>query len=426
MDAEAKYQKYVITNCAPRLEPITIIEGKGATVTDSKGRRYVDAFSGISVVNTGHCNPAVIRAAKKQMEQLIHACSYIYHVQPVADLAEKLASIFGDGLRKTFFSNSGAEAVECAVKLARKFSKRHELIALMASFHGRTLGTLSITGQAKRKRYSMGPYMGSTSFAPTPYCYRCPLGLEYPSCGIQCAKMLEDVIDYATSDDVAAFIAEPILGEGGIIVPPSEYFREARKILRRRGILFIADEVQTGFARTGKMFGYQHYGETPDIVATAKGIAGGFPLGACTTRSEISEAFEVGDHLSTFGGNPVSCAAAIANIDYLVEADLPAKAAKNGEYLLRRLKELAFNLVGEVRGKGLMIGLELVKDRKKTPASVEAVKIRAICREKGVLIGQGGVKGNVLRIQPPLTISRKELDAVADTVEEALREESNA
>jgi len=426
VDTEEKYQKYVITSCAPKLEPLTIVEAKGATVTDSKGRRYVDAFAGISVNNAGHCNPRIVKAAKKQMDHLIHACSYIYHLQPVADLAEKLAIILGNGLSKTFFSNSGAEAVECAIKLARKFSKRHELIALMGSFHGRTLGTLSITGQAKRKRYSMGPYLGSVSFAPTPYCYRCPLGLEYPNCGIQCAKMLEDVINYATSDDVAAFIAEPILGEGGIIVPPAEYFREACKILRGRGMLFIADEVQTGFARTGKMFAFMHYGETPDIVTMAKAIAGGLPLGACTTRNEIADAFESGDHLSTFGGNPVSCAAAIANIDYLVESNLSEKTAKKGEYVLKRLKEISNPLVGEVRGKGLMIGVELVRDHQhKTPASDEAAKVRAVCREKGVLIGHGGLKGNVLRIQPPLTISRKELDTVVDAVAQALHQLSN-
>jgi len=426
-DVEAKYDKYVILSSIKKIEPVTLVEGKGATLKDSNGRKYIDAFAGISVVNSGHGNTTIIDAAKRQMDKLVHACAYIYPLQPVADLAEKIAKLLGHGLNKTFFSNSGAESIECGLKLARKFTKKHELVALMCSFHGRTIGTLSVTGQANRRGYGMGPYMSGVAFAPAPYCYRCPLGLKYPECDIQCAKMIQDVISYSTSCNVAGFIAEPVMGEGGIIVPPPEYFKEAKKILDANQVLYVADEVQSGFCRTGKMFGFEHYDVIPDIVCMAKGIANGFPLSACTTRDEIAASFDAGDHLSTFGGNPVSCAASIANIDYMLNEHLAEKSAADGEYAMKRLNELAqkHDIIGEVRGKGLMIGIELVKDqRTKTPASQEAGKIRDICREKGVLIGHGGVKSNVVRIQPPLVISREQIDTVIDVLDQSLKEVS--
>jgi 4-aminobutyrate aminotransferase len=423
-DVMEKYKKYIMTSCVKKLEPIVLVEGKGATVKDIEGKEYIDCWSGISVVNAGHCNPNVVKAATKQAQQLVHVCSYVYHAVPPAELAAKLAQIVPGRLQKTFFGNSGAEAVECAVKVAKKFTKKHELIALMCSFHGRTLGTLSITGQASRRQYSMGPYLSGVSFAPPPYCYRCFLGQEYPDCGLQCARMIEDLINYSSSNSVAAFIAEPILGEGGIIVPPKEYFKEVEKILDKYGILFVDDEVQTGFARTGKMFGIEHYSVDPDIVTTAKGIADGFPLGACTAREDIGNAFEPGDHLSTFGGNPVSCAAALANIEFMSREKLPEQTADKGRRLTKQLNELKekYNLIGEIRGKGLLIGVELVKDqKKKTPATEETTKIRDMCREKGVLLGHGGVKGNVLRIQPPLVIDKQQMNKVVQALDESFK-----
>lgn len=419
-----KFEKYVITSCVKKLEPVVPVEGKGATLRDLDGREYIDCWSGISVSNAGHGHPRIVKAIKDQAEKLLHTCIYVYPHKPAADLAEELASVSPGKLSKVFYGNSGAEAVECALKIARKFSKRHEFIALMASFHGRTLGTLSVTGQAGRRRYDMGPYLGSVAFAPSPYCYRCHLGLTYPSCNLQCAKMIEDVIDYSTSGNVAAFIAEPILGEGGIIAPPAEYFKEVKKILDSRGILFIDDEVQTGFGRTGKMFGIEHYGVAPDIVTMAKGIAAGMPLGACITNEEIGNSFEPGDHLSTFGGNPVSCAAALANLEVLKEERLPQQAQRKGEEIMKELKEMqeGIELIGDVRGKGLMIGVELVKNRKtKVPAAEEAVKVRDLARQKGVLLGHGGVKGNVLRIQPPLVISADEQQKALDILGASLK-----
>jgi len=419
------YDKYVMHSFVKSLQPIVIASANGATVTDLDGKTYIDCFAGISVVNAGHCNPKVTEAVKKQVEKLVHCCTYVYYSIPATQLAKKLAEIVPGNLQKTFFGNSGAEAVETALKVGRKFSRKHEIIALMCSFHGRTLGTLSVTGQAGRKNYGMGPYLGDVAFAPAPYCYRCSLNLEYPECGVQCAKMVDDIVNYSTAGNVAEFIAEPVMGEAGIVVPPREYFSEVKKVLDRYGILFIADEVQTGFARTGKMFASEHYGISPDMIAMAKGIADGFPLGACTTRADIGEAFEPGDHLSTFGGNPVSCAAALANIDYLLENRLADEAGRKGKYLLQRLHELQqkHQLIGDVRGLGLMVGVELVKDQKlKTPAPNEAAKIRELALSKGVLLGHGGVKGNIVRIQPPLVITEEQLDKTVQVVDECLKE----
>ncbi len=419
------YKKYVMHSFVKSLQPIVVASAKGATVTDLEGNTYIDCFSGISVVNSGHCNPKVIEAVKEQVEKLVHCCTYVYYTIPATRLAKKLAEITPGNLQKTFFGNSGAEAVETALKLGRKFSRKHEIISLMCSFHGRTLGTLSVTGQAGRKNYGMGPYLGDVAFAPAPYCYRCSLKLEYPECGVQCAKMIDDVVNYATAGNVAEFIAEPVMGEAGIVVPPPDYFSEVKKVLDRHGILFIADEVQTGFGRTGKMFASEQYGIAPDAIAMAKGIADGLPLGACTTRADIGEAFEPGDHLSTFGGNPVSCAAALANIDYLLENKLADEAARKGEYTLRRLRELQqkHKLIGDVRGLGLMLGIELVRDQKlKTPAPSEAEKVRELALSKGVLLGHGGVKGCTVRVQPPLVITEEQLDKTVEVIDECLRE----
>jgi len=424
-DVFRRYKQYLITSPVKRIEPIAIVEGKGAFVKDLDGKAYLDCFSGISVANTGHCHEKVVKAIREQADKLLHCCTYMYHVAPAAELAERLAKVAPHGLQKTFFSNSGAEAVECAIKMGRKFTKKHEIIALMCSFHGRTLGTLSVTGQWGRRRYDMGPYLGGVSFAPAPYCYRCSLGQTYPGCGIQCAEMIEDIIEYSSSNNVAEFIAEPILGEGGLIVPPPEYFKTVKKILDRHGIIFIDDEVQTGFGRTGRMFGFEHYGVTPDIMCLAKGIASGMPLGACIARAEIADSYEPGDHLSTFGGNPVSCAAGVASLEVMLEQNLPRQSLVKGEYLLKRLRELQAteSLIGEVRGKGLMIGVELVEEhRHKTPAQEKAAKIKELLRMKGILVGVGGVKANVVRIQPPLVITEQQIDTLIDRLSESMRE----
>jgi 4-aminobutyrate aminotransferase len=420
-----KADRYLITSMVSKIEPLVISEASGAIVKDVAGREYIDCFAGISVVNAGHCHPEVIDAAINQAKKLVHACAYVYYIPVTVELAEKLAEITPQSLQKTFFGNSGAEAIECAIKLARKFTEKYELIALMCSFHGRTLGTLSITGQSGRRKYDMGPYLSGISFAYPPYCYRCPFEKEYPDCDLLCARNLRDVIEYCTSKGVAAFIAEPVMGEGGIVPPPPEYFKVVKEILDEYGILFIADEVQSGFGRTGKFFAIEHYGVEPDIITMAKGIADGFPISACTARADIGNAFEPGDHLSTFGGNPVSAAAALANINVMQRDKLPEQAAEKGAYIIKRLTEMKekYPIIGDVRGKGLMIGIELVKDQaKKTPAVDETRKIRDGCREKGLLIGSGGVKGCVLRIQPPLVIEKGQIDKALSILETAIKE----
>ena len=420
MNTIEKYKKYVNTSMVDKIQPIVIERAHGALVTDTNGKEYIDCFSGIAVVNAGHCNEKINEAAKAQIDKLVHCSSYVYHSQPTADLAEKLAEITPGRLQKTFFCNSGAEAIEGALRLAKQYTGKTEFIALQASFHGRSYATLSVTGFNARKRRG-GPYMVGCTFLPAPYCYRCFFELEYPKCNLRCARALEDIIRFNTYDNVAAFIAEPLLGEGGIITPPDDYFLEIEKILKRHGILLVVDEVQTGFCRTGKMFGIEHYGVEPDIMAMAKGIADGFPLGGFIAREDVADSFKPGDHLSTFGGNPVSCAASLANLEFLEEQNLAEGALRKGEYIKAQLEGLKrkHKLIGEVRGKGLMIGIELIRDNQKTPGDTEGNKIRDCCFDNGLLIGLGGVYGNVIRIQPPLVISQEQMEEVIKILERA-------
>jgi 4-aminobutyrate aminotransferase len=422
MNTHEKYAKYVNTGFLPAVDPLVIDRAEGATYYGKDGSSFIDCFAGISVVNSGHANERVLAAAREQMERLVHCSSYLYHVEVVADLAEKLAQITPSGLQKTFFANSGAEAIEGAVRLAKRSSGKTEAIALTHSFHGRTYATLSLTGNAGRKRGG-GPYMPGVVFAPVPYCYRCPLNLEVESCGVACAQAIDDVINFHTSSDVAYFVAEPLMGEGGLIVPPEDYFEVAKEVLKAHDVLFIADEVQSGFCRTGKMLAIEHYGVEPDVMAMAKGIANGFPLSAFIAREEIADAFQPGDHLTTFGGNPVSCAASLANIRFMEENDLAEQSATKGARVRGALEKVEPTnaTIGDIRGLGLMIGIEIVEDAdSKAPAAATAGKIKAAVRERGVLIGLGGVYGNVLRIQPPLTISDDELDQVVAAIKAVL------
>ncbi len=423
-DTIQQYNDYVITSFMKAVQPVVVESARGCIIRDASGKEYLDCFAGISVVNAGHCNPKVIAAAKAQMDKLVHCASYIYYSPATGALAEKMAQIMpSPRLRKSFFANSGAEAIEGAMKVARLYSGKHEIISLQASFHGRTWGTLSITGNQGRKKRG-GPYASGVSFAPAPYVYRSPWPDDPRRCVDFWSQTLEDIIRFSTAGDVAAFIAEPVMGEGGIIVPPPDYFSEIKRVLDRHGILFICDEVQSGFGRTGKMFAIEHYGVEPDIIVTAKGIADGFPLAAFTTRNEIADSFRPGDHLSTFGGNPVSCAASLANIEFMLEERLCEQAAERGTYLMDQLNKLRrdTSLIGEVRGLGLMVGVELVQDDKLTPATAETEAVRDHCLAAGVLVGVGGVYGNVVRVQPPLVITRQQIDQAVDAVAVALEQ----
>ena len=423
MNTKEKYRRHVNTNALKKVQPIVIDRGEGARVWDENGREYADLFSGISVVNTGHCHPEVIQAATAQMQRLVHTNSYLYHNRATADFAEALATVMpSEELRVSFFGNSGAEAIEGAMRLAKQHTGRTEFVALEMSFHGRTLATLSVSGNWRRKKKG-GPYLPGVAFAAVPYTYRSPYGSDPETCARECAADLERVIDLHTSGDVAAFIAEPVFGEGGILVPPLRYFQMVKEILDRRGILFIADEVQSGFGRTGRMLAIEHYGVVPDIVVTAKGIASGFPLSAFTTREEIAGAFTPGDHLSTFGGNPVCCAAALATLGVIRRERLAEQAETKGQKLMEKLRGLAakHTLIGEVRGLGLMIGIELVSDQaKKTPDAEAAERIQDRMLEAGFLIGVGGTYGNVLRVQPPLVIGEEALDRAVEALDRAM------
>ncbi len=421
MDTKKLYDDYMITSMVAGIEPIVVERALGCTLMGQDGKSYLDCFSGIAVTNAGHGHPKVVAAAKAQMDKLVHCCTYVYYNPRAGELAKRLAEITPGALQKSFLGNSGAEAVEGALRLAKQFTKRKEVVCLAMGFHGRTVGTLSVSGNRKVKK-GTGPYLSGVAFAPAPYCYRCPFKSSYPGCGLACAEFLDHVLRYQTSGDVAAFLAESVMGEGGIIVPPAEYFGIAAGIARADGALYIADEVQCGFGRTGRMFACEHYGVEPDIMCMAKGIADGFPLSAFITRPEIATAFTPGDHLSTFGGNPVSCAAALANIEVMRDEDLPGNASRRGEQLVKRLSALQDQcpLIGDVRGKGLMIGIELVSDAKKTPAVKEAKQVRELCREKGLLVGIGGVYGNVIRFQPPLVLTEAEANQAADILKNVL------
>jgi len=423
MGVKEQYRDYVMTGFVKRVEPVVADHGDGALLYDADGTEYVDCFAGISVTNAGHGNQKILAAAKAQADKLVHACSYVYHVPTVGALAEKLAEITPGKLQKTFFSNSGAEALEGAMRVAKRYSGKSEMVALESSFHGRTNATLSITGNSARKKGGY-TYLSGIAFAPAPYCYRCFAETTPDKCDLLCARRVSEVMRLHLSGNVCAFIAEPVMGEGGIITPPDGYFKRVKQILDDEGALFICDEVQSGFGRTGKMFAIEHYGVDPDIICMAKGIANGWPLGAFTATAEIADSFQIGDHLSTFGGNPVSCAASLANIAFFEEAGLVQQSATKGAALKARFESLMKEqpLIGDVRGKGLMIGVELVQDRTtKVPASAAAGFVRQYCLDHGVLIGVGGNFASVLRIQPPLVITEQQMDKTFTTVADALK-----
>ena len=416
------YRDYVNTSSTFGVEPIVAERGRGAVLWDVDGREFIDCFAGIAVVNVGHCHPRVVEAATAQMRELMYCGTYLYHVPAAGLLAERLAEVTPGRLQKTFFCNSGAEAVEGAMRLARVATGRTEFIALESGFHGRTNATLSVTGNRKRRQRG-GPYPSGAAFAPAPNPYRCRLCRG--SCTLACADAVRDVIDYHTAGDVAAFIAEPVMGEAGIVVPHPDYLRRVRSILDEQGILLIADEVQSGFGRTGPMFAIERSGVEPDILTMAKGIAAGLPLGGFIARPEIADCFGPGEHFSTFGGSPVACAAGLASLDVIVAEGLCEHAAVLGEWLRGRLDQLAarHQVIGDVRGAGLMFGVELVSDRvAKTPAPEVAVGVRASCRERGLLVGVGGFAGNVVRIQPPLVITQAQLELALEVMDSALSE----
>jgi len=403
-------------------EPLVADQAQAQYVWDSEGRRYLDFFGGILTISVGHSNPKVTSKIKQQIDRLQHPSS-AYPTEQVVALAEKLAQITPGRLEKSFFTNSGTEANEAAVLVARMATGSFDVVALRHGYSGHSQLAKSLTAMAPWRK--SGVVSVGVTHAINPYCYRCPLGMTYPDCGVACANDVEDVIRTTTSGSIAAFLAEPIQGAGGFITPPKEYFKIVFNIVKKYGGLFIADEVQTGFGRTGKKwFGIEHWEVEPDILTSAKGMANGVPVGLTIATPEVADSFK-GMTISTFGGNPVTAVAARATIEVIEEEKLLENADQVGGYFRQKLEGLKEKhpLIGDVRGMGLMQGLELVKDRKtKEPAPDQANQFMERCRSNGLLIGKGGLYGNVIRLSPPLNIRRSDVDEAIELMDKSLFE----
>ena len=393
-------------------------------VEDVDGNRYLDFTAGIAVVATGHAHPKIVRAIRRQAGQFIHMSGTDFYYPAQIALAEKIGSIAP--VRKparTFFSNSGTEAMEAAFKLARYRTKRPLMIAFQGAFHGRTMGSLSLTASKTVQRRHFSPLVPGVTHVPYAHCYRCPYGLAYPSCNVHCVEVIRDVVlkSVVPAEDVAAIVVEPIQGEGGVVVPPPEFLQKLGVLAKEHGMLLVVDEVQTGMGRTGKMFAVDHWKVKADIVASAKGIASGLPMGATIASADVMN-WGPGSHANTFGGNPIACEAALATID-LLERGLIDNARVVGAYLLAELADLGtrHRLVGDVRGKGLMAGVECVRDREtKSMAVQERNAIIQRCFEKGLLLL--GCGQNVIRMVPPLTISKRDVDVAVEILDAVLTE----
>ena len=410
--------------------PIFAAKAKGALITDVEGKEYIDFAGGIGVNNIGHCDDEVLRAAYDQIQKYIHTCFHVVMYAPYVELAKRLnAYTPGNFPKKTMFVNSGAEAVENAIKVARHATARTATIAFEDAFHGRTLLALSLTSKMKPYKFGFAPYAPEIYRMPYAYCYRCAFGLEYPSCEIHCAYFLREFFHtHISSEQVAALIVEPVQGEGGFIVPPKEYFKILKKICEDNGIVFIADEIQTGFGRTAKMFAMEHYEVEPDIVIMAKSMAAGLPLSAVTGKAELMDHPQVGGLGGTYGGNPVACRAAIAVLEQFEKKDLLSRAEKIGKKVLQRFREIQerFSVVGDVRGLGAMVGMELVVDRKtKEPATALTKQLVNRSREKGLLMISAGTHSNIIRPLMPLVITDEQLEKGLSIIEESLGEFSS-
>ena len=418
-----KQRKYLFPNHIHYYsQPIALERGEGMYVWDVEGSKYLDFFAGILTTSVGHSRAEVNEAVNEQTEKIIHS-STLYPNEAHIVLAERLAKLAPGSIQMSYFMPSGSDADEMAVMIAQMYTGNQEVVALRHGYSGRSIMGMSLTGQST---WRVGnTQVAGIKHALNPYCYRCPLKMTYPSCGVACAEDVKDTIQTTTSGKIAAFIAEPIQGVGGFITPPPEYFSIVYEIIKEYGGLFISDEVQTGFGRTGEhWWGIEHSEVEPDIITMAKGIANGFPLANTMTRPEIAESTQSeGLMISTFGGNPVACAASIAVLDVLEAQDTPKKSQILGSKLRTGLEELQekYPVIGDVRGKGLMQGLELVKDRKsKEPAPKAASHLMEEAKAAGILIGKGGLFGNVLRIAPPLIVEEEHIAEALEKLDKAL------
>ena len=415
-----KKKKYIMP-CLSHFyqNPPEFVKGEMQYLYDSTGKKYVDFFAGVSVMNCGHCNPQITKAVCDQVNTLQHVCN-IYLTENFVNLAEQLAHVTPGTLQKSFFCSTGTEANEGALLLAQLYTGNDEYIGLRHGLHGRTKLTMSLTGITM---WRTDPHpVGGIHFAPNPNCYRCPLKKRYPECDLECANMIEDIISYATSDKIAAFIAEPIQGNGGIIVPPKDYFKRVKEILNRHNILLIIDEVQTGFARTGKMFAIENFDVVPDIMTMAKALGNGAPISAFIAKPEIADIY-VKPGASTLGGNPVSTAAGLAVLDYIHEHKLADNAKERGGQLKAGLEDIQKRhpIIGDVRGIGLMIGAELVNpDGSPAPDKLDMIEEKM--KDNGFLIGKNGVARNVMAFQPPLVIKADDIDNMLNILEQTIAE----
>ncbi len=405
--------------------PVYVARAQDAWLEDVDGNRFIDFAGGIGCLNTGHRNAAVISAIESQLQKFLHTCGQVTPYESYIRLAERMNQITpGKFPKKTFFVNTGAEAVENAIKIARAHTGRPGVIAFEDGFHGRSMMTLALTSKTHPYKAGFAPFPSDVYRIPYAYCYRCSYSLKYPSCDVFCARHLEDTFKrVVASEDVAAVIAEPVLGEGGFIAPPPEFFSTLIDICRRHGVLFIADEVQSGFGRTGKMFASEHYGIEPDLVVTAKSLGGGLPLAAVTGRAEIMDAPGPGGLGGTFAGNPLSCAAANAVLDVLEQENLLARANAIGARFDQRAREwqTRFEMIGDVRGLGAMRAVELVKSREtREPAPEETKKITKYCYEHGLILLTAGSYDNVIRLLVPLVITGEQIEEALNVLEKAL------
>ena len=411
--------------------PIFAARSEGASIEDVDGNRYLDFAGGIGCLNTGHRPQEIDSAIRAQLEKYLHLCFSVTPYEGYVAVAEKLNSLApGKFPKKTLLVNSGAEAVENAVKIARAYTKRPAVIAFNDAFHGRTMMTLALTSKTHPYKAGFEPFPGDVYRVPYAYCYRCSYGLTYPSCKVACASALEDAFKRVVApESVAAVIAEPVLGEGGFVAPPKEFYSIVSEICRKHGILFVADEVQSGIARTGKYFAIEHYGVEPDLITSAKSLGGGLPLAAVTGRAEIMDAAGVGGLGGTFGGNPLSCAASLAALDIIEKDGLLARSTHLGRKFEARGKQWQkqFSIIGEVRGLGGMCAIELVKSTATREPHADATKkIAQYCYEHGLITITAGTYGNVVRILVPLVVTDEQFDEGLDVLEAALAHVSAA
>jgi 4-aminobutyrate aminotransferase len=413
----------VVSPSLPHAYPLAVKRAEGCMVEDLDGNRFLDCAAGIAVCSTGHCHPTVVRAIQEQSASLLHICGADFYEPQYINLAERLARLApGDSPKKVFLANSGAEAVEAALKLAHYHTGRSQALSFFGAFHGRTMGAVSLTASKPVYHRGFSPLVSGITHLPYAYCYRCPFNLSYPDCALACVDYIEDIL-FARSispDEVAAIFVEPVQGEGGYIVPPPGWLAKLRELCDRHGILMVADEVQSGIGRTGKLFACEHWGVEPDILCSAKALASGLPLSAMIAKEEVMS-WPPGAHGSTFGGNPVACAAAQATLDVIENEDLLENATRVGMRLMANLRRLAqtSRLIGDVRGLGLMIGVELVRDKEtKIPAAAEAEQVVLECFQRGLLTLPCGP--NSIRFSPPLIINEAQADRAFEIFADAL------